>query len=232
MKNQPNNFFRKLPARARWVVARPELFPELYPNAQRRMPPLRIRQQHAAILEVHFKCMDLESRRCGTPREDGSFWGLSEKQIALRTGIGDPRVKTKHGWQGRTTVQTRIRELRHAGMLHWGNGELIKRGLACNPRHEKRDKPGEYKCYPSVRRVSVWVITRVRLDRQFAAELEDLGRRRLEGRVNPIVDVHKRRLRDREIKMRQRAREREDRILVAERERTVAAKQRTPRKNE
>lgn len=202
----------------------------LYPDAARRMPPLRIRRQHAAILEQHFRVMDLETQRCGSPREDGSFWGLSEKVIALRTGIGDPRVKTKFGWQGRSRVQKRIRELRYAGLLHWGRGDLIKRGLACNPRGEitKGPRKGEYRCYPSVRRVSPWVFERLQLNRTFAAELRDLSARRAEGKVDPIVDVFKRRARDREIKMRQRARERESRLFAGLAERTIAAKQTTP----
>lgn len=199
------------------------------------MPSLKKRRGHAAIMGLHCQMMDLESQRVGSPREDGSFHGLSEKQIALRTGLGDPRVKTKHGnWKGRRTIQRYIHELRVAGMLWWGKGNLIARGLACNPRHEitKGPKAGTWQLFPSVRRVSIWFITRVQLNRTFTAELDDLRRRRAAGQVSPIVDIHRRRARDREIKMRQRAREREERLLVAERERTVAANQRSPRRNE
>src|SRR5579864_1235210 len=123
------------------------------------MPALRVRKQHAAILREHFKTMDLESQRCGSPLADGSFFGLSEKVLAIRTGIGDPRQKTKWGWKGRSTLQARVRELRYAGLLHWGRGDLIKGGKACNPRGliTKGPRKGEYHLYPSVRRVSTWV---------------------------------------------------------------------------
>jgi hypothetical protein len=236
---QQSKFFRTLPARCKRLVTAPQQFRELYPDADKRMPSLRTRQGHAKIMALHCQMMDLESQRVGSPRVDGSFHGLSEKQIALRTGLGDPRVKTgkpeNGNWKGKRTVQRYIHQLRSAGMLWWGKGSLIERGLACNPRYklEKGPKAGTYRLFPSIRKVSLWFIERVQMNRTYAAEVDDLRRRRAGGQVSPIVDIHRRRARDREIKMRQRAREREERMLVADRERSVAAReQRSPRRNE
>ena len=234
MPKQQNSFLRELHRRCNWLVTQPQLFPELYADPQAHALD-GARQRDAKIVAEHCRLMDLESQRVGTPRDDSSVYGLGEKNIALRTGLGDPRVQTKNGhWRGRRVIQRSIHTLREAGILFWGDGELIKKGLACNPRFEikKGPKAGTWRLYPSVRRVAKWFIAGVKLDRRLTAEIEDLQRRRAAGTVDQIVDVYRRRARDRGIKARQRNRAREERLFVAERERTIAASQRTPRRIE
>ena len=163
MPKQQNSFLRELRRRCNWLVTQPQLFPELYPDVRRRMPSIVRRRRDAKIMAEHCRLMDLESQRVGTPRDDSSVYGLGEKNIALRTGLGDPRVQTKNGhWRGRRVIQRSIHTLREAGILFWGDGELIKKGLACNPRFEikKGPKAGTWRLYPSVRRVAKWFIAR------------------------------------------------------------------------
>jgi hypothetical protein len=232
---QQNSFFRELRRRCNYLVTAPERFPELYPDVGRRMPSLRRRRGLAKVMAEHCRMMDLESRRVGTPRADGSVYGLGEKNLAIRTGLGDPRTATEAGhWRGRRVVQNRVRELRVAGMLEWGRGDLIAKKRACNPRFEIKTGPkaGLWRMFPSVRAVADKFIERLALQVRRGKEIEDLQRRRAEGKVMPVVDVFRRRARDREIKARQRNKAREERLFVFERERTIAANQRTPRKNE
>src|SRR6185437_9183469 len=228
-KRRPS-FINRARKRTDLLVTNPELFPELYDpeKLRRRMVPLRVRQQHAAILAEHLGVMDRETRRCGSPSGDGSMFGLSEKQIANRTGWGDPRTARRSAkghmrWRGRRTQQRHLREERIAGYLEWGKPEQIAARRACNPRHiiERGRHAGRWRLYPSVRKVSWKLLERLRLDKTLRKEVEDLKRRRAAGLIPPIVDVQLRRARDRQIKRRQRAKQR-----------AVAACQRTPRRNE
>lgn len=217
-EKKQNDFLTTGLERCEWLVSKPERFPSLYKGIWRRIPSRKVREAYAAIMREHWRAMDIESQRCGAPREDGSFFGLSEKIIALRTGLGDPRERrslpgrernpeSKH-WRGRRRVQHRIAELRLAGLLWWGRGDLQARGLACNPRVkiERGRHAGSYRLYPSVRQVSDAFLKAILLDRRLPFEIDDLKRRRAAGQVAPVVDVFRRRARDRHIKRAWRAR--------------------------
>ena len=211
-RKQQNNYFRTLVERCEWLSTQPERFPSLYKTIWRRVPSRRVRESYAAIMAEHCRTMDLESRRCGTPREDGSVFGLSEKHIAIQTNLGDPRQRSqrpnsKH-WRGRRVVQRRIRELRQAGLLEWGRPEWVAAGKACNPRAliEKGPRAGTYALFPSVRAVTLNFVKAVELDERLPIEIDDLKRRRAAGQVAPIVNVFLRRARDRRIKAAWRAR--------------------------
>lgn len=205
----PNQYIRTLVERAEWLITQPERFPALYKTIWRRVPARKVREQYAAIMAEHGRTMDIESRRAGSPRADGSVFGVSERVLAIRTNIGDPRVEYDSGhWRGRRVVQHRIRELRQAGYLEYGRPEWVALGRACNPREliTKGPRAGTYALYPSVRLVGEKYLQAVLLDRRLPIEVEDLRRRRAAGQVAPIVDVFKRRARDREIKRAWRAR--------------------------
>lgn len=219
-KQQPE-YIRTLAERAQLLVDEPDRFPSLYSGLWRRVPSRKVRQQYAAIMAEHGRMMDVESRRCGSPRADGSTFGLSEKVLALRIGIGDPRhtnPQNKH-WRGRRVLQHRIAELRAADLLEWGRPEWRAAGRACNPRAriEKGPRAGTFALYPSVRQISMKYLQAVSLDRRLPIEVEDLRRRRADGKVRPIVDVFRRRARDRQIKAAWRTR------LAAERGQVVRA---------
>ncbi len=224
-EKKQNDFLTTGLERCEWLISKPERFPSLYKGIWRRIPSRKVREAYAAIMREHWRTMDIETQRCGSPREDGSIFGLSEKIIALRTGLGDPRVnsvarnpESKH-WRGRRRVQHRIAELRKAGLLSWGRADLQAKGRACNPRAliEKGPRAGTYALYPSVREVTDVFVKAVLLDRRLPIEIDDLKRRRAAGQVAPIVDVFKRRQRDRVIKRAWRAR------LAAERGQVVRA---------
>lgn len=231
------------------LETRPELFPELYdPEGLRRRAPRReLRQSFSKIMAEHWRVMDLESRRAGTPKADGEVFGISEKVLAVRTKLGDPRVETKgvgpsgkhwKNWRGRRRIQDRLRRLRDAAFLEGHKAEQERGGAPTEPakimrrrpsnrRHlvEKGPRAGTWRYYPAVRRIALKFMARIKLDRTWAAEKDDLLQRRARGEVDPIVDVQRRRARDREIKFRQRERKRELRLLELESERTGAPKQ-------
>lgn len=217
-EKKQNDFLSTGLERCEWLISKPERFPSLYKAIWSRIPSKKVRKQYAAIMAEHWRAMDIESQRCGSPRADGSFFGLSEKILALRTGLGDPRERrtlpgrernpnSKH-WRGRRVMQHRIAELRQANLLWWGRGDLQARGLACNPRAfiEKGRHAGSYRLYPSVRQVSKSFLQAIQLDRRLPYEIDDVKRRRAEGKVAPVVDVFRRRQRDRQIKRAWRAR--------------------------
>ncbi len=234
MKKQQNSFFREARRRCNWLATRPEKFPSLFdPKRLRRRRPARSKlQAYAKIMALHMKHMVLECQRVGVPKADGSVLGLSEAQIAMRTGLGDPRIRRKDHWKGRRLIAMRIRELREAGLLT--PPKAWKIGKATNPRYlvEQGPKAGTWRLYPSVRRIALAFFKLIHLDRRLEAEIDDLRRRRAAGEVAPIVDVQLRRARDRAIKARQRERRRAEQQILLVPSRAVAAKRVTLRKRE
>lgn len=228
-KKKKPSFFALLRERCEWFETRPQLFPELYGDVSKRWPDHRVLKSNRRMMEELTGVADLETMRVGTPRADGSVYGLTEANLAVRTGLGDPRVRgrQKH-WRGRRVVQRCLKRLREGGCISWGKPEWWEKGRACNPRVRIKTGPhaGDYRIYPSVRVISEGLLRRLRVDISWTRAIEQLKLRRAAGLVPPIVDVQRRRARDREIKRRVRA----ERRLTAPSGRAVAA--RTSRRQE
>lgn len=229
-KKQQSSFFVELRRRCNQLRTHWEKF-----CPGRRAPRREKLIAWAKILAAHVDVADLESRRCGVPRIDGSFYGLSEAQIAIRTGLGNPRKRYKghNNWEGRRKISQRIRELREMRLLDWpAKWKLGGKRPATNPRHkiEKGPKKGQWRLYPAVRQVGEKFIALVQLDKHRAAAIEALRAKRAAGELAPLVDRKRARARWREVKFRQRQKAREVRVYRLDQDRAVAAKRTTERR--
>ncbi|HET7485847.1 MAG TPA: hypothetical protein VFJ64_10805 [Solirubrobacterales bacterium] len=223
----------------------PERFPELYGKVKKRWPDRRVRKADALLMAAECRMMDSVDRRVGLPRRDGSVLGRSLAVLAIETGLGDPtKTRTywdkrlgrwRNDWRGRRKILRRFERLHMVGFLEGGNPRdserrseqlvLSRRQTPRNPRWQIKKGPraGSYVSYPTVRKIGMPFIERVRLDIRFKHDAEDVAAYR-KGHLDHFIDVHARRARDRAIKARQREKAREQRIYYTEERQALAAR--------
>jgi hypothetical protein len=233
-------FIGKLVEACELLITNPERFPELYGKSKERWPDRRTREGFARLMASLCRTMDSVDRRCGLPRRDGSCLGRSYAAIAKETGLGDPgafryyRDKRtglrRKDWRGRRKIGRLMARGHLVGFLERDDRKpeqqiLIKRQKPRNERFliDRGPFKGRWCSYPTVRKIGVRFLKAVKLDRTFEKDAADVRAYR-QGRLDHFVDVHARRRRDREIKLRQRTKAREQRIYYVDQAQALAAK--------
>lgn len=235
--DKQRDYLQELRRRSNTLVEHPERHPALYGDVHReRWPKRSVCEDYAKIMAVECEHSDLVDRRVGSPRLDGSCYGISLRRLSRKTGIGRPDERTGSNgrdFPGRRRLLRRLRRLHEAKYLEGRKQLHLFEGKAGNPRwqieefdrHGRRNRlAGQWISMPTVRKVGVAFVESVALDVRAELEKKDAKAWRA-GRIDHFVDVRRRRARDREIKSRQRCKAREERIYYVDQERALAAKQ-------
>jgi len=234
--DKQRDYLKELRVRCNQLADHPERFPELYGDVHQLWPKRSVCDDYAKIMAVECEHSDLVDRRVGWPRRDGSCYGVSLRTLARKTDIGNPDVRTGRDgrdFPGRRRLLRRLRRLHEAKYLQGRKQLHLIHGVAGNRRWkiEETDRlgrpnrlAGQWISQPTVRQIGESFVKRVALDARAELEKKDAKAWRA-GRVDHFVDVRRRRLRDREIKLRQRNKAREERIYYVDQERALAAKQ-------